>query len=298
MFDQLKDSIKDFSDKAKSAVAEKELEEEELDELLWDLELSLLKNNVAEEVVDRLKKDLKEELAGEKVSRRKAGEEVKKALEKSVKDILKQGKRDIRELCEEEEPKTVLFMGFNGSGKTTTIAKVASMLKEDYKVLLAAGDTFRSAAIDQLEEHAKNLDLKLIKHEYGADSAAVIYDAKEHAEKKGYDMVLADTAGRSHEDRNLMDELEKICRVNDPEYKILVVDALSGNDVVEQAEKYEEMGFDSIILTKADVDKKGGAALSLGYVTGKPILYLGTGQDYEDLDRFEPEKIAEQLLKD
>lgn len=298
MFDQLKDSIKDFSDKAKSAVAEKELEEEELDELLWDLELSLLKNNVAEEVVDRLKKDLKEELAGEKVSRRKAGEEVKKALEKSVKDILKQGKRDIRELCEEEEPKTVLFMGFNGSGKTTTIAKVASMLKEDYKVLLAAGDTFRSAAIDQLEEHAKNLDLKLIKHEYGADSAAVIYDAKEHAEKKGYDMVLADTAGRSHEDRNLMDELEKICRVNDPDYKVLVVDALSGNDVVEQAEKYEEMGFDSIILTKADVDKKGGAALSLGYVTGKPILYLGTGQDYEDLDRFEPEKIAEQLLKD
>jgi len=137
----------------------------------------------------------------------------------------------------------------------------------------------------------------MIKHDYGSDPAAVIYDAKEHAAKEGYDLILADTAGRSHADQNLMDQLDKICRVNEPDLKILVVDALAGNDVVEQAQKYEEIGFDAIVLTKVDVDKKGGAALSLSYVTGKPILYLGTGQEYNDIEAFDPEEMAEQLVE-
>ncbi len=296
MFDQLKDSLKDFSGKVKSAVVEKELDEDTIDDFLWDLELQLLENNVAQDVVNRLKDDLKDELIGEQVTRTKVEDRIRQALKEAVKDVLKAPSIDIEEYAKNNEPALVLFMGMNGSGKTTSIARVAHRFKDEYSILLAAGDTFRSAAIDQLEEHANALNLRLIKQEYGSDPAAVIYDAKEHAENEGYDLVLADTAGRSHADQNLMDQLDKICRVNEPGLKLLVVDAVTGNDVLEQAKKYEEIGFDGIILTKVDVDKKGGAALSLGYVTGKPILYLGVGQDYDDLEEFDPEKMAEQLV--
>lgn len=297
MFDKLKNSIKDFSSKVKETVAEKEIDEETLENVLWDLELELLQNNVAQEVVEKIKKDMKEKLVGESVTRTKVENRIKESLEETIRKVLKTPEFSFEELAE-KGPSLVLFVGFNGSGKTTTLAKVASMLKNDYKVLLAAGDTYRSAAIDQLKEHGENLGLKVINHEYGSDGAAVVYDAKEHAEKEGYNIVLGDTAGRSHTDRNLMDELDKICRVNKPDKKILVVDALSGNDLVKQAEKYERIGFDGIIVTKMDVDKKGGAALSLGYLTGKPILFLGTGQGYEDLERFSPEKMVKKLLGD
>jgi fused signal recognition particle receptor len=298
MFDNLKESIKDVSDKAKSAVVEKELDEDTVDDILWDLEMQLLKNNVAQDVVDRIKQDLKDDLVGENVTRTKASEYVTSSLTDAIQDILQTPDIDLRDCADPDDPGLIVFMGFNGSGKTTTIAKIAHRLKDDHGIVLAAGDTFRSAAIDQLQEHADNLDLKMISHEYGADPAAVIYDAKEHAENEGQDLVLADTAGRSHEDTNLMDELDKLCRVNDPDLKILVVDALAGNDVVQQAEKYEAIGFDAIILTKVDVDKKGGAALSLGYLTGKPLLYLGTGQDYTDLEAFDPDTMADQLVGD
>lgn len=297
MFDNLKDSIKDFSSKAKSAVAEKELEEDDIDDMLWEFEMELLQNNVAQEVVDRLTADLKDDLTGESVTRTKISSYIHDSVRDAITDVLQPADIEIEDIAEQDEPGMVLFMGFNGSGKTTTIAKIANMLKDDHSVLLAAGDTFRSAAIDQLQEHANSLDLKMISHDYGSDPAAVIYDAKEHAQNEGYDIVLADTAGRSHDDANLMDQLDKICRVNDPDMKILVVDALAGNDVVQQAEKYEEIGFDAIIMTKIDVDKKGGAALSLGYVTGKPLLFLGTGQQYEDLERFDPDKMADRLVE-
>ncbi|MDY6770410.1 MAG: signal recognition particle-docking protein FtsY [Candidatus Nanohaloarchaea archaeon] len=296
MFDNLKDSIKDFSSKAKSAVAEKELDEDDVDDMLWEFEMELLQNNVAQDVVDQLIDDLRDDLVGASITRTKVGDYITESVQDAVRDVLRPADVSIQDIADRDEPGLVLFMGFNGSGKTTTIAKVADMLQDDHSVLLAAGDTFRSAAIDQLEEHGDELDLKVISHDYGSDPAAVIYDAKEHAEKESIDIVLADTAGRSHEDANLMDQLDKICRVNEPDMKILVVDALAGNDVVEQAEKYEEIGFDAIVITKIDVDKKGGAALSLGYVTGKPILYLGTGQDYDDLEPFDPDKMAEQLV--
>ncbi|MDY6789096.1 MAG: signal recognition particle-docking protein FtsY [Candidatus Nanohaloarchaea archaeon] len=296
MFESLKDSIKSFSESVKSAVVEKELDEDTLDDILWDLELGLLKNNVAQEVVEQLKKDIKEQLTGEKVARTRVEQEVKEALREGVKDVLKAPDIDIESIMG-DEPFLTVFMGMNGSGKTTSIAKVAHRFMDDHSVLLAAGDTFRSAAIDQLQEHGEKLGLEVISHDYGSDPAAVIYDAKEHAEKEGIDLVLADTAGRSHSDQNLMDQLDKLCRVNDPDLKILVVDALSGNDVVQQAEKYEEIGFDAIIITKMDVDKKGGAALSLGYVTGKPILYIGTGQRYGDLERFDPDEMADKIVR-
>lgn len=297
MFESLKDSIKSFSSSVKSAVAEKELDEDTVEDILWDLELDLLKNNVAQEVVDQLKKDLKEDLVGESVTRTYATQHIKEALKEAVKDVLDSPENSIESVLG-ADPGLVIFMGFNGSGKTTTIAKVAHRFMDENSVVLAAGDTFRSAAIDQIEEHGEKLGLKVVSHDYGSDPAAVIYDAQEHAEKEDLDLVLADTAGRSHSDQNLMDQLDKICRVNDPDMKILVVDALAGNDVVQQAENYEDIGFDAIIVTKADVDKKGGAALSLGYLTGKPILYLGTGQRYGDLEEFDPERMAENLVEE
>jgi len=296
MFDRLKDSLNSFSEKARSTVAERELDEDEVDDLLWDLEMELLQDNVAEPVVERITDDLREELVGMTVTRMKGGNVMHDTLQETITDILQKPTISIADMAEMDEPGLVLFEGFNGSGKTTTIAKVAKRLKDDHRVLLAAGDTFRSAAIDQLQEHGDNLDITVISHEYGADPTAVIYDAREHAEKEGYDIILADTAGRSHSDRNLMDELDKICRVNEPDMKILVVDALAGNDVINQAEEYERIGFDGIIMTKIDVDKKGGSALSLSYVTGKPILFLGTGQEYDDLEPFDPEALATDLL--
>lgn len=296
MFEKLKDSVKSFSEKTKKAVAEKEITEEVLEDALWDLEQALLQNNVAVDVIDRMKEDLEEELVGESVSRRKAGETIRGALEDAMRDILDQPRVDLEKVIAEDPPALILFMGFNGSGKTTTIARVAHMLKDDHEVVLAAGDTFRSASIEQLQEHADALGVKCISHDYGSDPAAVIYDALEHAEKEGKDVVLADTAGRSHTDRNLMDQLRKVVDVNEPDLKFLVVDALAGNDVLEQAEQYGEIGFDGIVLTKVDVDRKGGAALSLGYVTGTPICYLGTGQDYEDLEEFDPDAMVDRLL--
>ncbi len=296
MFKKLKDSIQGFSDQVKETVVEKEIDSDTLDDVLWDLELELMQNNVAQKVVEEIKEDLKEELVGTSVKRTQVDEKIKSSLKKSMRNVLKAPDFRIEDLAN-EKPGLVLFMGFNGSGKTTSLAKIAHSLKEDHEILLAAGDTYRSAAIDQIEEHGENLGLKVIKHEYGSDGAAVVYDAKEHAEKEGYDLVLADTAGRSHSDKNLMEELDKMCRVNDPDLKLLVVDALSGNDVVEQAKKYEEIGFDGIIVTKVDVDKKGGATLSLGYLTGKPILYLGTGQGYEDMEEFDPDQMVERLLE-
>ncbi|MDY6769375.1 MAG: signal recognition particle-docking protein FtsY, partial [Candidatus Nanohaloarchaea archaeon] len=297
MFDSLKESVRSFSESAKETVAEKEVTEEVLDEAFWELEQQLLQDNVAVDVIDRLKEDMEDALLGESVPRTKAGPVVEEALRDAVHDVLAVDATDLEAVVAANDPALILFMGFNGSGKTTTIAKVAHMLQADgYHPVLAAGDTFRSASIEQLQEHADALDVPCISHDYEADPAAVIYDAVEHAEAEGYDVVLADTAGRSHSDRNLMQELAKIVEVNEPDMKLLVVDALAGNDVLEQADAYEDIGFDGIVLTKADIDDRGGAALSLGYVTGKPILYLGTGQEYEDLTPFDPHVFVDDLL--
>jgi fused signal recognition particle receptor len=187
----------------------------------------------------------------------------------------------------------------NGGGKTTSIAKVAKYLMgKKYSVVLAAGDTFRAASIEQLEHHADRLGAKIIKHGYGADSASVIFDARKHAESRGIDVVLADTAGRTHVNENLMDELRKVMRVNKPELKILVVDSLTGNDAVEQAKLFDAgVGVDCVIMTKADVYEKGGSILSVSYAIKKPILFLGTGQGYDDLQKFEPGKFVKELME-
>ena len=203
----------------------------------------------------------------------------------------------IKEKLKEKKPCVVCFFGVNGSGKTTTIAKITHLLKKNnLSVVLAASDTFRAAAIDQLEEHAKKLGVKLIKHQYGADAAAVAFDAIKHAEAKGVDVVLIDTAGRMHSDVNLMDEMKKIVRVAKPDLKVFVGESIVGNDCVEQAKRFDQsVGIDAIILTKADVDEKGGAIVSVGKVVGKPIAFLGVGQNYDDLMKIDEKFIFDSI---
>ncbi len=205
----------------------------------------------------------------------------------------------VEERRRENGPYVIVFVGINGTGKTTTIAKVAQLLiKNQYSVILACSDTYRAGSIEQLEEHSKRLGVRMIKHKYGADPAAVAYDAINHARAHGVSAVLIDTAGRIQTNKNLMNELAKIKRVINPDLTILTVDALTGNDAVLQAKEFHEsVGIDGTILTKVDADVKGGAALSVAYVTGKPIVFIGTGQRYEDLEQFNSEQFAEMILK-
>jgi fused signal recognition particle receptor len=196
-----------------------------------------------------------------------------------------------------DKPYIISFIGVNGSGKTTSMAKLAYLLqKNNLSVVFAASDTFRAAAIQQLQEHADKLGVKMIRHDYESDPAAVAFDAIQHAKSKGIDVVLIDTAGRLHVNDNLMNELKKLIRVNKPDLKIFVGESITGNDCVEQAKLFNEVvGIDAIILAKADVDEKGGAAVSVSYVTKKPIIYLGTGQKYDDLQEFKPEIIIKNI---
>ncbi len=284
-------------------VTEKRLTEDDIDSFFSEHELELLQDNVAVEVLDHMKASLKRQLAGKDISRMKTAGAIYDAFYNSIFEAVNNGSLDLEEMIRkakrEGRPAVILFLGFNGSGKTTSTAKVAGYLEsKGHKVVLAAADTFRAAAIDQLEKHALNLKTKIIKTQYGHDPAAVVFDAVQFAKAKGYDAVLADTAGRTHINKNLIDELVKIIRVNKPDLKILVVDSLTGNDAVEQAKTFDKaVGIDGCILTKVDVNEKGGAILSVSYAVKKPILFLGTGQGYDDIELFEPEKFVKGLLE-
>jgi fused signal recognition particle receptor len=273
------------------------ISEHRFNELFWDLEVVLLENNVAVEVIDKIKFDLKERLVDKPIPRGSVNETIQKALTKSIKDLLKTESIDVIEAAKAKKPYVICFVGVNGSGKTTTIAKVAYLFKShNMSCVLAAADTFRAAAIDQLELHAQRLGFKLIKHDYGSDAAAVAFDAIKHAESKNRDVVLIDTAGRMHSNVNLMDEMKKVVRVAKPDLVVFVGEAITGNDCVEQAKMFgEAVKIDAIILAKADVDEKGGAAISISRVTNKPIIFLGTGQNYEDLKPFDPNFVVESL---
>jgi fused signal recognition particle receptor len=218
-------------------------------------------------------------------------ETVEDAVKKTLLEILDDSFNLEKELESVDTP-VICLIGINGSGKTTTAAKLAHYL--DKGVVLGAGDTFRAASIEQLKEHGEALDVKVIAHEYESDPAAVGYDTVEHAEKNGK-IAIVDTAGRSHADRNLMNQLEKMVRVNKPDISFLVVDALAGNDVLEQVRAYEDM-FDAVIVTKMDVDENGGAVISVSQESGKPIAFLGTGQGYKDLEEFDKERFVEEIL--
>lgn len=218
-------------------------------------------------------------------------------------DVVAAGQRpDLLRLAAEKrskgEPLVVVFVGIHGTGKTTSIAKVARhLLNNGFSVVLACSDTHRAGSIEQLSEHARRLGVPTVKHRYGGDAAAVAYDAIRHARARGINAVLIDTAGRMETDRNLMESMRKIARVASPDLVIFVGDALTGNDAVAQASEFNKyVPISGAILTKMDADAKGGAAISIAYVTGKPILFLGTGQRYEDLVPFDPKALVDSIL--
>jgi len=286
IFKKVSDSFTKFS-----------LSDEKFEELFWDLEVTLLENNVAVEVIQKIKEDLREELTKDKISRKHPEEIIQESLVNSLNEVLDIPSIDLFSEIKKKKPYVIAVIGVNGSGKTTTIAKLCNKLRNNgFSIVLAAADTFRAAAIQQLEEHANKLDIKMIKHDYNSDPAAVAFDAIRHAESKGLDVVIIDTAGRLHSNDNLMNELKKLIRVNKPDFKLFVGESITGNDCVEQAKKYNELiGIDGIILSKADVDEKGGTALSISYVTKKPVLFIGTGQEYKDLKEFDKDDIIKNL---
>ncbi|MEM0215963.1 MAG: signal recognition particle-docking protein FtsY [Candidatus Bathyarchaeia archaeon] len=301
MFDRLKKGLSGLINK----ITTTELKAENLQPILSEFKLELVENDVALQVADRICGELEKRLEGVQVKRT---EDKKKIVKRALKEILLEIMltnervdflRSIDEKRKKKEPFTILFVGINGTGKTTTIAKVARFLmSRDYTVVMACSDTYRAGSIEQLETHAKKLGIRMIRHNYGADPAAVAYDAINHAKANGIHVVLIDTAGRMQTNRNLMDELAKIKRVVKPDLTILTIDSLTGNDAVMQAEEFHKsIGIDAIILTKVDADVKGGSAISVTYVTKKPILFVGVGQKYEDLEEFKPEKFVNMILK-
>ncbi|MBI2549150.1 signal recognition particle-docking protein FtsY [Candidatus Woesearchaeota archaeon] len=285
--------------KLKETVTKTAISASQFDELFWELELVLLENNVAVEVIEKIKEDLKKELVDQKVLRGKTAEVIRNTLIHSVEELFQGETINLIERinAKKEGPYIMVFVGINGSGKTTTIAKIAALCQANTLTpVIAAADTFRAAAIQQLEEHGRRLGVKVVKHDYGADPAAVAFDAIAMAKSKKVDVVLIDTAGRIHANINLMDEMKKIIRVTKPDLKIFVGESITGNDCIDQVREFNDaITIDGIILAKADVDEKGGTALSVSYVTGKPIVFLGTGQGYADLKVFDKHAIIAQL---
>lgn len=283
--------------KIKEALTTKAINDVQFNELFWDIELVMLENNVAVDVIEKVKKDLNMVIVGKPLPRTKIKETVMTTLRTSLSALFIEPDLNLSQLAKQHKPLVIAFIGINGSGKTTTIAKLAHALQQQgHSIVMAAADTFRAAAIDQLQYHADKLGCKLIKHDYGADAAAVAFDAIKHAKAKNKDIVLIDTAGRLHSNTNLIEELKKIMRVAKPHLKLFIGESITGNDCTEQARQFNEtVGIDGIILSKADIDEKGGTALSISYVTKKPILYLGTGQEYKDLQAFDKNKLLAQI---
>jgi fused signal recognition particle receptor len=271
--------------------------EDKIEAALEDFEDALIQNNIAYDITERILEEVKEELLENK--QKPSAEIISEKLKEILTEVLtKPTQIDLLAESEKKKPFTILFVGVNGVGKTTNMAKLGKYFQDHKKsVVFAAGDTFRAAAIEQLETHADNLKIKMVKHKYGADPAAVAYDAMEHAKAKKLDVVMIDTAGRQHASEDLMKELQKIKRVIHPDFTILVVDALTGNDAVEQARYFSQMiNIDGTIVAKTDADERGGAIISAGYETGKPILFIGTGQDYKDLEQFNPKKLLKKII--
>ena len=288
-----------------SFVREKTIQEKHVDDILFELEMELLQGDVAMEVATEVVESVKQNLVGKKIKRSNdITEYTYYALRDAVEEIIDIPGKSMTEMLEEKkaqgEPLVVMFVGINGTGKTTTIGKLANYyLKMGYTPVIAASDTFRAGAIEQVTYHADNVGVKIIKHQKGSDPAAVAFDAVEHARAQGKELVLIDTAGRMQTNTNLMDEMKKIKRVSKPDLVIFVGDAITGNDATEQARKFNEaIDIDGVILTKADADSKGGASLSIGYVIKKPIMFLGVGQGYDDIMEYDPQWMLNQLFSE
>ncbi|MGB6680755.1 MAG: signal recognition particle-docking protein FtsY [Candidatus Bathyarchaeia archaeon] len=300
MFEKLKSGLEDFLDK----ISKTELNEKSIDSLIEDLKLILLQNDVAFTVAESICDQLREQLNALEVKRFSDHLTEAKTILRDIlqKTLVANGKENlfdiIRRKQEKKEPIIIVFIGINGTGKTTTIAKLAHLLiKKGFTTILACADTYRTGSIEQIEEHARRLGVKTIKHTYGSDAAAVAYDAINYAKAHGTDSVLIDTAGRMQTNRNLIDEMKKIIRIAKPDLTLLVIDALTGNDAAEQAAIFSKaVSVGGIILTKLDADAKGGSAISVSSITGKQVLFMGVGQEYDDLLPFDPKFILNRIL--
>ncbi len=287
--------------KARSLVRGKfVIEADDLEGPLQELELALLSSDVEMGVAEEILENIRGELVGEtRTFTTSTGDVVEEALKDAIREVISVGQFDFDErVAEAEKPLVIVFTGVNGVGKTTSIAKLHRYFEErGYSTVLANGDTYRAGANEQIAQHAEALDAKLISHDQGGDPAAVLYDAVEYAEANDVDVVLGDTAGRLHTNEGLMDQLEKIGRVVDPDMTLFVDEAVAGQDAVNRAREFDEaIEIDGAILTKADADANGGAAISVAHVTGKPILFLGVGQGYDDIERFDPDELVDRLL--
>ena len=276
------------------------IEEGDLEDQLWDLEMALLDSDVEMSVAEEMLESIRESLIGEMRAQVDTTEElVTEALRDALLDVIAVGQVDFeRRVQEADKPVTIVFTGINGVGKTTTIAKLSRYFEQrGLSTVMANGDTYRAGANEQITEHAETLGTEIITHEQGGDPAAVVYDAVEYAEANDVDVVLGDTAGRLHTSDDLMEQLSKIDRVVEPDMTLFVDEAVAGQDAVERAREFDDAAaIDGAILTKADADSSGGAAISVAYVTGKPVLFLGVGQGYDDIERFEPAALVDSLL--
>jgi len=302
VFDKLRKAL----DNAVTVTTTRELSDKNLEDAVWQLQMVLIQNDVAVEVAEQICELTKQKLLGTRAGRlENLGKLFRQAILDSVREILTPTHPlDPIELAtnkkEKGEVTTILFVGVNGTGKTTTLAKVAHLFKKNgFSVVIAAGDTFRAGSIEQLERHAERLGIRVIKQDYGADAAAIAFDAIAHAKARHIDIVLIDSAGRMQSNKNLLDEMKKIARVANPDIKLFVGDALAGNDALSQAKEFHNaIGIDGAVLTKVDADPSGGAALSITHVTGRPVVFVGIGQEYDDLEQFDPEWFAQRLVGD
>jgi fused signal recognition particle receptor len=300
LFEKLRSNLDSIVDK----ISKTELTGKDLEQLLQELKTTLAENDVAYLVAERICDGIRQRAASVQVSRLgDRRQPVRSIVREVLLDALKgsgEGSffEKINTKKQAHEPAIIVFVGINGTGKTTTVAKIAYLLKNrGYSVVIACGDTYRTGSIEQLEEHARRLDVKTIKHTYGADAAAVAFDSINHARANGINTVLIDTAGRMQTKRNLLDEMKKIVRIASPDFVMLVVDSLTGNDAVEQGRSFSEsVRIDGITLTKLDADARGGSAISLAAETGKPVIFAGTGQAYEDLISFDPTTIVNRII--
>src|SRR3989344_4862463 len=289
----------EIKSEVKEEITTTKISNDKFEELFSELEIGLLESNVALEVIDKIKDDLKSNIVDKPIKRGSVEDEIKNGLKSSIEDLFLVPNINLLDNIKNKstKPYVICFVGINGSGKTTSISKIANLLKKNkLSVVLAASDTFRAAAIQQLKEWGEKLNLKVIALDYGSDSAAVAFVAISYGKAHKIDFVLKNPAGRIHSNKDLIREMEKIVRVSKPDLKLFVGESITGNDCTEQAKEFNSaINIDGIILSKADIDEKGGTMVSVSYITKKPILYLGTGQSVNDIKEFNKDEIIKNL---
>jgi len=300
LFEKLKSGVNGLVQK----ISQKELSDQAIQQVLDDFLLVLVENDVAYSVAKQICDSLREKLKATQFRRfSDATEPAREVLREVLLGLLKGSGEEsfykvLNETKEQHRPAIILFVGVNGTGKTSSIAKIGHLLlRKGFSVVVAAADTYRTGSIEQIGEHARRIGIKTIKHDYGADAAAVAFDAVNYAIAHGINVVLIDTAGRMQTNKNLLEEMKKIFRVAKPNLTILVVDSLTGNDTVEQGKTFANaVNIDGVVLTKLDADTKGGSAISMAAIIGKPILFATVGQKYEDLVSFEPDQMVSRII--